>query len=75
MPFAEHNQADHIRSEMERRAAQNLVLKGNTFQKKEAIKEEGGIWDAANKSWLMPSEEAAASLGARKAEDGSHWII
>jgi len=47
-----------------------LVISGNTFEAKEAIKELGGRWDAPRRIWTLPlemdTEETRTRLGAIK---------
>lgn len=38
---------------------QTILVTGNTYPVKDAIKSLGGRWDAANKGWRVPADKAA----------------
>lgn len=57
---ATHN----FRQECSRRRVDGLLLTGNTYPAKEAIKAAGGIWDGTAQGWLMPDQETFDALTA-----------
>lgn len=56
--------------EMQRRAVNGLRLHGKTYNRRQAIREEDGMWDPVHREWLLPHEDALLELGAEKCEDG-----
>lgn len=53
-----------FRTECDRRRAAGFLVTGNTFLVRERLKALGGIWDAYNKGWLMPTAEKAETARA-----------
>ena len=49
---------ENFRAECDRRRAENLIVKGKTYDIKDQIKDLGGIWDSKEKQWLMPDQES-----------------
>lgn len=61
--------------EMERRRLLGLKLVGHTYPHREAIKEQGGIWDPKTNSWLMPNKSTALLFADCFDETHQHYII
>lgn len=53
-----------FKEECDRRRADGLIVKGNTYPIKDQIKTLGGIWDSREKQWLMPDQGAVAECHA-----------
>lgn len=53
---------EQFKNECARRRAAGLVLVGNTFPVREHIKAAGGIWDARNRAWLMPTMDSLEAM-------------
>ncbi len=62
--------------ERDRRRADGLALY-DAYSSRHAVKAAGGIWDGALLAWLLPDEDAARKLGARRAsgDRGPHWTM
>lgn len=52
-------------AQMTERRRTGLVLRGNTYPHREAIKAAGGVWDRIEKVWLMPDKESMSKMVAK----------